>query len=331
MNDIQAIKEKLESVPRLRMSIIPTPIHKLEHVGTTLSCHLFCKRDDLTGFAFGGNKVRKLDYLIWDAIHQGADSIVTFGATQSNWCRMTAAAGAVNGLKVYLVLAGKEPDTLTGNLILDRLAGAQMEFVDTDDEELIRSKTRSRIDYLKQRGHHPYFMAVGGSDALGSLGYLRAFLEISEYSMQTGQNFDHIFVASGSAGTQAGLVTGQLISQWKGTIIGITVSRAAPDQEEIICTLVQETCNQLNFDVTMTQIQKHVICDDGYLGGGYRHNTPGCLEAIEWFARKEGIFLDEVYTGKAAAGLIDYCRTGKIGMNDQTLFIHTGGHVQLFE
>ena len=331
MKTSHTISDKLRHIARLNMSVLPPPIHEMPQLSEACGRSLFCKRDDLTGFAFGGNKIRKLDFLIREALDQGADSIVTFGAIQSNWCRMASVAGMVNGLEVYLVLSGKRPGRMTGNLVLDQIAGAHIEYLDTSDEDLIKEQARRRCTRLEQAGHHPYCVEVGGSTALGSMGYVMAFMEIMEYGEQSGTTFDHILVAAGSAGTQAGLVVGQMIGQWPGRVIGITVSRSAPDQERKVAALVREICNRLDMDVADADISSRVICDDAYLGGGYRMNTRGCQEAIQYFARREGIFLDEVYTGKAAAGLIDYCRTGKIDPAHRTLFVHTGGSVQLFE
>ena len=325
------LKEHLEQFPNLSMSILPTPVHRLEFLSRKYSSNIYCKRDDLTGFAFGGNKIRKLDYLLKDALNQKCDSIVTNGSNQSNWCRMTATAGATNMLEVHLVLAGKKPDKSTANLLLDELVGANIHHVETNDDTLLEMVSLELVEKLKRQGKHPYYMSVGGSNSIGALGYIKAFQEILEYSIQTGIKFSKIYLASGSAGTQAGLVVGQLLSGWKGIITGINVSRSKSEQEEKVKIIVEDTLRLLNVRMDPSIWNKNVVCDDNYLGEGYRKNTEGARQAIELFGRKEGIFLDEVYTGKAAAGLIDHLEKGLISSDENVLFIHTGGNVQLFE
>ena len=323
--------KKLEAVPALSMSVLPTPVQKLDPLSDLLETNLYCKRDDLTGFAFGGNKVRKLDYLVKDALLQGADTLVTFGSNQSNWCRMTSVAGAVNGLEVYLVLEGRKPEKPTANLLLDYMAGAQVLHVESKNDSEVEEKTLQLVKDLSKKGKKPYYMAVGGSNGRGSLGYVKAFLEVLDYEEANHLKFDNMVVASGSAGTQAGLVAGKLLSGWPGQVIGITVSRDRATQANKILKIVQETLEILQKPMEESAIREAIITNDDYLGDGYRINTPGCEQAIDLFVKTEGIFLDEVYTGKAAAGLIDLCKTKKIASTQKTLFIHTGGNVQLFE
>lgn len=325
------LNEHLEQFHNLSMSILPTPIHKLEFLSRKYTCNIYCKRDDLTGFAFGGNKIRKLDYLLMDALNQKCDSIVTNGSNQSNWCRMTATAGAANMLEVHLVLAGKKPDESTANLLLDELVGANIHHVDTNDDALLEKVCQELVEKLKKQGRHPYYMSVGGSNSIGALGYIKAFQEILEYSTKSEIKFSRIYLASGSAGTQAGLVAGQLLSGWKGIITGINVSRSKSEQEEKVKIIVEDTLRLLNVRMDQSIWNKRVVNDDNYLGKGYRKNTEGARQAIELLARREGIFLDEVYTGKAAAGLIDHLERGLITSDENVLFLHTGGNVQLFE
>ncbi len=327
----ELLKEHLEQFPSLSMSILPTPIQKLEFLSRKYTCNIYCKRDDLTGFAFGGNKIRKLDYLLMDALKKKCDSIVTNGSNQSNWCRMTATAGATNMLETHLVLAGKKPDKSTANLLLDELVGAHIHHVDTDDDDVLEKVCKELVDKLKKQGRHPYYMSVGGSNSIGALGYIKAFQEILEYSNRSGIQFSRIYLASGSVGTQAGLVTGQLLSGWDGLITGINVSRSKSEQEKKVKIIVEDTLRLLDVRIDQSIVNKRVLCNDNYLGEGYRKNTESAKQAIELFARKEGIFLDEVYTGKAAAGLIDHLEKALISSEENVLFIHTGGNVQLFE
>jgi len=318
-------------IPRLNFSILPTPLHNLDNLSNKWDRNLYCKRDDMTGFAFGGNKTRKLDYLIKDALNKGYDSIVTFGSNQSNWCRMTGAAGSVSGMDVHLILAGLKPEKPTANIKLDLLCGARIIHLDTEEEHLLEEAALEHVEKLKKEGYKPYYLAVGGSNAIGALGYVNAFCEILEFSEKTGICFSKIIVATGSSGTQAGLIAGQLISGWEGSVIGMSVSRKREEQEEKVLQVVMDTCQLLNIQCKTDIAKKFTTVDDNYLGEGYRINTIDCEKAIELFAREEGIFLDEVYTGKAAAGLIDYLNKGKISKSENVLFLHTGGNIQLFE
>ena len=285
----------------------------------------------MTGFAFGGNKSRKLDYLLRNAVDGGYDSIVTFGSVQSNWCRMTSAAAAVRGLDAYLILTGSEPAEPRGNLLLDNLVGASVEFSTSESDEEIIALCRERMEKLRKEGMNPYFMAVGGSDNIGSTGYIKAMGEIIDFGISSGINYSQIFLASGSGGTQAGLVAGKLISGWEGEITGVSVSRSAEEQRELVISLATSLLQFHGFDFSSEEIREAVKVDDNFLGGGYRVNSAECEEAVRLFALKEGIFLDYVYTGKAAAAVIDYSERGAFSPEEDILFIHSGGAVQLFE
>jgi D-cysteine desulfhydrase family pyridoxal phosphate-dependent enzyme len=310
---------------RRELAQTPTPIHYLPRLSRMLGLQIYCKRDDLTGFGFGGNKIRKLEYLLSEAAQQGADSIVTCGSNQSNWCRMCAVAGAVLGMEVHLVLGGPVPWAATGNIRLARIAGAHISHIDTTDDTLLESAARDLADSLRTRGRRVYQIGMGGSTGVGSLGYVNALDEVIDFERASGVKFSKVIHATGSAGTQAGLVAGSLLRGWKGEIIGMAVSRARDLQEQkvrdVLCQMFAPT----------DAARARILVDDGFVGGGYRQKTDACAEALEIFARVEGIFLDEVYTGKAAAGLIHYGRTGKLREDESVLFLHTGGTAQLFE
>lgn len=318
--------ELLLEVPApLRLSLAPTPVHPLPRLSKLLGANIYCKRDDLTGFGFGGNKIRKLEYLLSDALQRRCDTLVTSGSNQSNWCRAVAAAGAAIGMEVHLVLQGPVPKAHTGNLRLSRLAGASMTHIETEDDSLLALACSELTETLTARGRKPYQMIVGGSTGLGSLGYVQALREIMEYEQQTATRFSTIIHATGSAGTQAGLVAGAALYGWGGTIIGMAVSRA----KELQAPKVRGVLEQM---LSASALERaRIIVEDNYVGAGYRKNTVACLEAVEVFARTEGIFLDEVYTGKAAAGLIDYAHQERFAADENILFIHTGGAPQLFE
>lgn len=328
MIKLQNIINRYENIA---LSVLPTRINKMENLSNQLGKNLYCKRDDLSGFAFGGNKTRKLDYLMKDASNRGADCIVTFGSNQSNWCRMASAAASYLGMEMFLLLDGTEPDTPSANLILDKLVNARIEYMDCHDPDEIIARAQLKVRQLRSSGRNPYYLPLGGSTPIGTLGYMNAFIEILNYSSETGTEFDSIFLATGSAGTQAGLVCAKLIEGWEGNIIGVSVGREKASQELMVKELVKETLDMCDFSFDNNQLDRIVNVDDNYYGEAYRVNTVEAGEAIKMFARHEGIFLDEVYTGKAASALLDYARKGKITDNQEVLFIHTGGNVQLFE
>jgi D-cysteine desulfhydrase family pyridoxal phosphate-dependent enzyme len=329
MNSIEKLETILSDKQKLNLSILPTRIHYLENISGYFSRTIYCMRDDLTGFGFGGNKTRKLDYLMYEAKAKGADCIVTFGSKQSNWCRITAAAGSVCGIEVHLILEGEKPEALTGNVVLDSLLGGQCSCFIEDSDEFVVSYALDYARKLEDQGRRPYFLPVGGSIPTGTLGYINAFLEILQFCRARSVDFDRIVVASGSAGTQAGLVAGQAVSGWKGQISGISVGRKRKEQEEMVYGLARDTLKDLN---TGTEIERSSVkVEDAYFGDAYRSNTVEAGNAIRLFAGLEGIFLDEVYTGKAAAGLAGMIKKGEVSDNESILFIHTGGAVQLFE
>ncbi|WP_129777544.1 D-cysteine desulfhydrase family protein [Peristeroidobacter soli] len=315
----------LQPPERLSLALAPTPLHRLSQLSELLETNIYCKRDDLTGFGFGGNKIRKLEYLLSDARRRGCDCLVTNGSNQSNWCRTVAAAGASLGMDVHLVLAGPVPNADTGNLRLSRLAGAHMTHIDTEDDAVLEAACNELAESLRASGRHPYQMIVGGSTGLGSLGYVHSLQEIMEYEQRTQLRFSRIIHATGSAGTQAGLVAGAALLGWPGEVIGMAVSRAKEEQIPKVRRVLEQMLNPAAL------ARAKIVVEDAYVGAGYRKNTPQCLEAVELFARTEGIYLDEVYTGKAAAGLIDYARTKRFSPTENILFIHTGGSPQLFE
>jgi D-cysteine desulfhydrase family pyridoxal phosphate-dependent enzyme len=315
----------VEAPTPLQLARTPTPLHHLPRLSKLLGTSIYCKRDDLTGFAYGGNKLRKLEYLLADATQRGCDTLITSGSNQSNWCRAVAVAGATLGMEVHLVLQGPVPKAHTGNLRLSRIVGARMTHIDTEDESLLEVACSELEENLRARGRNPYRMIVGGSTALGSLGYVQAMREIMDQERLGGMHFSTIIHATGSAGTQAGLVAGAALFGWPGRIVGIAVSRSREHQVPKVRSLLQQVLS------ASAMVRAQVIVEDQYVGAGYRKSTPECLEAVEIFARTEGLFLDEVYTGKAAAGLIDLARRGRFAADEHVLFIHTGGTAQLFE
>ena len=304
-----------------------TPIVRLNNISRSLKTNVYCKRDDTNQFGFGGNKIRKLDFLVREAVDNGHDAVVTSGSNQSNWCRMAAAACNFCGLDIYLVLDGPEPPVRTGNLRLLEFLNAEIFFNNgPSDEDTANGKARL-IDMLRDQGRNPADFIIGGSSALGALGYVEAMAEIIEYEQATHISFDAVVVAAGSGGTQAGLIAGQELSGWRGDIIGINVSRSAEDQSRRLDSILTEMEALLDTRICRDLI----VCNDEHVGGGYGVRTRECAEALRLFAGSEGIFLDEVYTGKAAAGLVDMAMKERFTFDHNVLFIHTGGTPQLFE
>ncbi len=321
------ISSALKRFPKLNFSILPTPIHRLERLSDMLGADLYCKRDDLTGFAMGGNKNRKLDFLIAEALEQGKDTVIGVGANQSNFCRMAAGCSAAAGLDVHLVLGGKKPEKDTGNLLLDKLFGAVIHHVDTKDWDAWEEQGKELKKDLEAQGKKVYYLPVGGSTPTGALGYVSAMDEIVKQSISMGVEFQTVIHASSSAGTQSGLVIGKAMSGWTGDITGIGVAKNKLQLEQDIKELSGQTANLLDTEYNPADI----FVDDSYAGEEYGARTEKGTEAIELFAQKEGIILDHVYSGKAAAAMIDYARKGRFGKNDNVLFIHTGGNIEIFE
>ena len=321
------IQESLRPFPRLHNSLLPTPVHRLDYLSDEYGVNVYCKRDDLTGFGFGGNKTRKLDYLLPHALSQGCDTLIAIGANQSNFCRMAAAYGVAGNMEVHLVLGGKEPENATGNLRLDHLLEVACHHVDSSDWDTWAHEAEKLERELTSQGKKVYRMPVGGSTSRGALGYVDAFSEIIADQSRLEVEFDTVIHASSSAGTQAGLVVGQAVSGWCGSIIGISVAKPQAIQEKDVLHLARTTAAEIDACVDPSSI----VVDDGYVGEGYAVLTPNCERAVALFAQRLGIFLDYVYTGKAAAALIDYLQKGRFDNDTNVLFIHTGGNIELFE
>jgi len=313
--------------PRLTYSLLPTSIHKLENISKLMNANIYCKRDDLTGFAFGGNKTRKLDYLIADAVKNKYDTIIATGANQSNFCRIASAYGAASGLKTYLVLGGRKPDIPTGNLMLDYLFGAEIIHVNSEEWDIWEKEAVKLELYLTKSGRRVYRMPIGGSTPVGALGYVEAVREIIDYSTDTCINFSRIFFPTGSAGTQSGLIAGKEISGLKSEITGIAITKNAKQITDEVSALTDGIFSILEIEKPECDIK----VDDNYIGEKYGAFTESADEAVNLFAKKEGILLDYVYSGKAAAGMLDYIRENRISKNENILFIHTGGNIQLFK
>ncbi len=316
----------IRKFPRVACSLLPTPFQRLNRISDLLGINCYCKRDDLTGFALGGNKTRKLDFLIGDALSKKATAIVTSGAIQSNFCRMAAAAGRANGLEVHLVLGGRCPSNPTGNLLLDGLFGAVIHYIDTAEWQAWEQEAGRIGEILTSKGHNVYCLPIGGSTPIGALGYTVCLQELMADARKSDIEISRIIHASSSGGTQAGLVAGKSMTGWKGTIIGMGVAKTAEVLRKEIHAIAVQTGELLGTEINADDI----IVDQRAMGSGYGARTPESDEAIRLFAESEGIVLDRVYTGKAAAGLLSMARQGEIGAGETVVFLHTGGSLELF-
>lgn len=311
---------------RISLATLPTPIQKLERLSKHLGGpDLYIKRDDMTGLATGGNKTRKLELLVADAIKQGCDHLVTVGSIQSNHCRQTAAAAAQYGLGCSLVLSGeKRPFHPTGNLLLDELLGAHVYWTNGRS----RPETMEAVlAELHSMGRTPYPIPLGGSNVIGSTGYVLAMQEYLEQAAAAQINNDFIVVASSSGGTQAGLVLGAKLFGYSGNILGISVDHPADSLKTQVAALMTATAAHLGANVTA--LADKVEVNDDYVGEGYAEVGEPEREAIQLMAQKEGILLDPVYTAKAVAGIIDLIRWGAFTRGQSLLFWHTGGTAAL--
>jgi D-cysteine desulfhydrase family pyridoxal phosphate-dependent enzyme len=320
----------LEDRARVSLAHLPTPIEALPRLSQELGGpRLLVKRDDQTGLATGGNKTRKLEFLIADALHQGADLVITEGAAQSNHCRQTAAAAARVGLSCALVLSGKPPSTFNGNLLLDQLLDAQIYWAGLQPRG---ERLEEIADQLRAAGRQPYVIPYGGSNAIGATGYVAAMLELGQQlARDYPQGIDRIVVASSSGGTQTGLAVGAQAIDFHGQIIGISIDKgeARDDPYPVhLARLANATAAYLDIDADFTP--DDFVVNQDYLGEGYGIVGDLEREAIRLAARLEGLMLDPVYTGRAMGGLIDMIRQGNIGSDETILFWHTGGVPALF-
>ncbi len=317
------LRSRLAAVPRIRFCQLPTPTHPLARLSEQLGGpELWIKRDDMTGFGMGGNKSRKLEFLMGAAISEGATDIITCGAQQSNHARQTAAAAAACGLACRLLLTGGPP-TGTGNQVLFDWFGAEAKYLGAISWGDLRRASEALRDELAAKGKKPYLIPVGGSTPLGALGYVNAALEL----LEQGQGFDHVYHASSSLSTQAGLVAGLRLAGSGVPVTGVLVDLTRPP-EPYLATLANGICELLGLPASFGETD--FCCDATHIGDGYAIPSEEGIEAIRLLARTEGIFLDPVYSGKAFAGLLADIQQGKVGRNEKVLFWHTGGSPVLF-
>jgi len=313
-------------VARVSIAHLPTPLERLPRLTAQLGGpELWIKRDDQTGLATGGNKSRKLEFLVADARSQDADTLITGGAAQSNHARQTAAAAAKFGLERVLVLQGEEPSQVRGNLLLDRLLGAEVVWAEDRPLPEVMGQV---AEELRAAGRRPYVVPYGGSNPVGASGYVAAMEELLAQCKERDLHFDHILLPSSSGGTQAGLAVGARALGFEGRILGISIDLLDGALQRLLADLATATAEHLKLGFVFAP--EDFAVNDDYLGGGYGVVSDLERGAILAMARTEGVLLDPVYTGRAFGGLLDLIRRGVFGDGERVLFWHTGGTTGLF-
>lgn len=322
---------KLTDFPRIRLGHFPTPLEPMDNLRRALGvrARLFIKRDDCTGLATGGNKTRKLEFLMADAMQRKADIVVTQGAVQSNHVRQTAAAAARCGMDCHALLERRVPDTQaeyeqTGNVLLDDIFGAAYEFRSAGGD--MNAEAEALCDRLREAGRTPYFIPGGGSNSIGALGYATCALEIADQCEAMNIRPTLLVHATGSTGTQAGLLTGTGMLKNPPRVLGVSVRLPEEPQVANVAALARSTAELLDEEFSPDS----VFVDDRFTGPGYGIPTEDTIAAIETLAREEGILLDPVYSGKGFAGFLSLLREKDFGEDENLIFLHTGGAAALF-
>ena len=314
----------MNKIKRLNLANLPTKIERLNRLSDNLGKNIYIKRDDQTGMEVSGNKVRKLEYAVAEALEEGADYLITCGGIQSNHCRATAAVAAKLGLGAYLVLRGDEDTPVEGNLFLDRILGANIKFVSEEEYKNNRMDIMESIkEELGDKGHKAYIMPVGASNGVGSLGYINAMEEILKQEEEMGLKFDAIVVTVGSGGTYAGLYYGNHINNNPAAIYGFNICDSSDYFKDVVLGLLKEIATYTGKEIEVNKDDLNII--GGYEGRGYALSRIEEIEFIRYLARLEGIVLDPVYTGKAMYGLVEEIKKGTFDKHENILFIHTGG------
>ena len=322
----------LAKFPKVRLGHLPTPLKPMDRLSEILGGpRLWVKRDDCTGLSSGGNKTRKLEFLMADAQSKGADTIITQGATQSNHARQTTAAAAKLGMECHILLEDRTGSNdhsyiLNGNVLLDRLHGASVSKRSGGTD--MNAEMQDFAESLIEKGKNPYIIPGGGSNAIGALGYVNCARELTEQASEIGLKVDALVHATGSAGTQAGLVAGLAAIQSDIHLLGIGVRAPKDKQEQMVFDLAQKTADYLDTGIKIERDKVRAICD--YVGAGYGLPTDGMIKAVKLLAQSEGLLFDPVYSGKGLDGLIDQIKKGYFAGMDNVVFLHTGGSAALF-
>jgi D-cysteine desulfhydrase family pyridoxal phosphate-dependent enzyme len=342
-HSISEIKKRIKDFPRKNLIHLPTPLQKLENLSQELGGpEIYIKRDDMTGLAFGGNKSRKLEFIIQDVLNKKADAIITWASLQSNWCLQTAAAARKFGIKPILLLFKTYdlPEEYDGNLLLDYILDADVIIKEAEKGKAVRIEDILEIveaveKEVKEWGHTPYVAPIGGSmvggsmeKPLGAISYVNAFVELLEQAGTQGLEINYVLHSSGSGGTQGGLAVGAKALKGDMKVLGISVSEDKESYGKEVLTIAQDTVKALSLDLALEE--EDIIIFDEYIKEGYGILNKEVSDAIRFVAIKEGIFLDPVYTGKAMAALIDLIKKSHFNKEDKIVFFHTGGTPALF-
>ena len=337
-NAVSRVRSALAKQPRLPLAQLPTPLHDAirlrEALGGPARCpRILIKRDDLTALGLGGNKARKLEYLVADAQARGATTLITTGAVQSNHARMTAAAACVAGMRCVLVLTTTTPEpALAGNLLLDRLYGATVRLVPSVDAMLAVGQDEAVVAAVvaeeQANGRTPYVIPVGGSSGIGVFGYVGGTAELVEQLSEGSITPSRLYYASGSRGTQAGLTLGAMLCEAPYRVYGVAVSAGEPEKIERARRIANEAATRLDLPERLDLAD--LVTDQSFIGEGYGIPTEGGLEAIALVARSEAILLDPCYTSKGMAALIQHVRSGELSPAEPVVFLHTGGMPAVF-
>ena len=317
--------KNINDLPRVSLGVFPTPFYKLESISAKYGKNIWIKRDDMCGVALGGNKVRKLEFLLADAKAQGCDTVFTTGGAQSNHAMLTAACAARLGMKCILILKKRGVTEHKGNLVLDDIYGADVRFMNTDSYDDIYAEMHRVGEELAKEGHKSYYIPVGGSNPLGAVGYVNGVREFTVQALAAGIRIGHIVSATGSGGTTAGLLLGAKLFQPGVKVTGIGVDN--DPFEEIVPDLAAKAADILECSFEREQDDFEMVY---HVGQGYAIPNAEDTPYIEELARMEGILLDPVYTGKAWAGMLKLLKDGYFGDEDNIVFVHTGGAAALF-
>ena len=323
----------LSRFPRLHFAHLPTPLEPMERISSVLGGpNIWIKRDDCTGLSSGGNKTRKLEFLMADALERKADTIITQGATQSNHARQTTAIAAKLGMESHVLLEDRtgyedQAYVYNGNVLLDQLHGATISGRPADTD--MNAAMEALAEQLRDDGKSPYIIPGGGSNEIGALGYVNAAIELTTQANDRSLRIDHLVHATGSSGTQAGLVLGMEGMNTGIPVYGVGVRAPKQKQEEMVYGLAQRTAEYMGLSPDVVARDK-VVANSDYVGDGYGLPTDAMVEAVKMMAQYEGILLDPVYSGKGFSGLIDLIRRGHFKQGENVVFLHTGGSISLF-
>jgi len=326
----QEIRSRLSRLPRVPVGLLPTPLQECPRLSEALGGpRILVKRDDMTGLAFGGNKTRRLDFVMGDAKQRGCDLIIAGAPLQSNHCRQTAAAANLLGMKAVLVLFGKMGDEMQGNLLLDDLLGAEIVNVEHADLQSVRRFFYEQEEKYRRNGYNPYVLdTLGPSGHFGVLGYVDCTMELSKQFEEQGVTATHIVTPVGSGGTQAGLALGAKLLGASVQVYGVSIRKSKEELTSFITKKSRDTADMLGLDVVLNP--EEVVVDDRYVGPGYGVVTDVEREAVRLAARTEALMLDPTYSGKVMGALIDLVKKGRFGPQDTIVFLHTGGTPIIF-